>query len=135
MVFWEAIVQLTVEILPVIGATMFITLWASVNGVLVGMNVTYSGILWTTMSFVVWVTYIGGVLVSAFAMGYLLTSPTNAATPLLLGLLMFLIPFGIGVCIGEKLVPLLSADVVGRGPVWRWHLQPDDYPLIRSVAE
>ena len=109
-----------------------LTLWAFVGGVFMGMNITYGGICWHGISLLVWTVYLAGFAPSALAFELILSWAPMAGG--LFGFAFYAALSLVGGWVGQRLVPLLSADIFGRGPVWRWRLQPGDYPLIWSPA-
>ena len=119
-------------VLLLMAIASFLTLWAFVGGVFMGMNVSYGGICWHGISLMVWAGYLAGF--AASMLSFALIPPWFPQLGALSGAIFYLALSLFGGWIGQKLVPLLSADVFGRGPVWRWHLQPSDYPLIWSPA-
>ncbi|OGG50546.1 hypothetical protein A3C18_01325 [Candidatus Kaiserbacteria bacterium RIFCSPHIGHO2_02_FULL_54_11b] len=110
-------------VLLIVAAAVVFALWAIANGIFMGMNVVYGGICWFGISLVVWATFILGYTASTIVVGYLLGSGERGY---LVGFALFAVPWLAGLPIGNKLVPLLSVDVFGRGPVWRWRVTPND---------
>ena len=115
-------------VILLVAAVSVVTLWASIGGVFMGLNVSYGGICWFGISLLVWAAYLSGFVASAASFSYVL--PWSFDVGAILGVGFYTGLSVVGAWFGQKLVPLLSADVFGRGPVWRWRLQPNDYPLM-----
>lgn len=109
-------------------AVAVVTLWAFIAGVFMGMNVTYGGICWHGIALLIYAAYFIGLGSAAVTFGF--TLPWSANPSAWSGIAFYLILSCGGGWVGQQLVPWLSVDVFGRGPVWRRNLKPDDYALF-----
>lgn len=116
------------DVALLIAAVCVITLWASLAGMFMGMNSVYGGMCWFGISLLVWAASALGLVASAVIFDLILPSSFDMVVGF--GLTFYTGLFVIGSWCGLKLVPLLSANVFGRGPVWRWRLRPEDYRLF-----